>query len=339
MTAQGLICPDCGAEYRPGFDTCADCHVPLVTPPEPPDRHPLAEDRVQVASSLSPSDIRAFVTVLDVAGIVHDVQGEEKELNGPESWHPREVELTVWVESGDFERASILWNLVCEAPSTDPRVIVQRAEGRDKVHPHSEQAQPTEGSIDFDVPDSVPSEVERRVAERGRLVFMWVAIGSITVFGVVRGVFPSWSWGLVPLSLVCVVLGLRRWHLAAEEWRREQSEEQRVIQQMLVFAQNREIDVTARQLEQHRDAGGDGRRVLVSLLAIQRTPVGDLTFDQVAAIELASPGARDMLDDLIEAEGEADEKLLDALEAAIRDSRPTIEAPNELANCRTSPIG
>ena len=29
-------CPKCGAEYRPGFTTCADCGVPLVDqPPEP----------------------------------------------------------------------------------------------------------------------------------------------------------------------------------------------------------------------------------------------------------------------------------------------------------------
>lgn len=30
-------CPRCGAEYRPGFDVCADCHVPLIEePPVPP---------------------------------------------------------------------------------------------------------------------------------------------------------------------------------------------------------------------------------------------------------------------------------------------------------------
>lgn len=30
-------CPKCKTEYRPGFDTCADCHVPLVDelPAEP----------------------------------------------------------------------------------------------------------------------------------------------------------------------------------------------------------------------------------------------------------------------------------------------------------------
>jgi len=34
-------CPDCGAEYRPGFTFCSDCHVPLVSqPPEPADSRP-----------------------------------------------------------------------------------------------------------------------------------------------------------------------------------------------------------------------------------------------------------------------------------------------------------
>jgi hypothetical protein len=28
-----VICPECGAEYRPGFTECADCGVPLVDPP------------------------------------------------------------------------------------------------------------------------------------------------------------------------------------------------------------------------------------------------------------------------------------------------------------------
>lgn len=29
---RGMICPRCGAEYRPGFTRCADCEVDLVTP-------------------------------------------------------------------------------------------------------------------------------------------------------------------------------------------------------------------------------------------------------------------------------------------------------------------
>jgi hypothetical protein len=35
LNAVGGHCPRCGAEYRPGFDTCADCGLPLVPGPAP----------------------------------------------------------------------------------------------------------------------------------------------------------------------------------------------------------------------------------------------------------------------------------------------------------------
>ncbi|MDP9341770.1 MAG: hypothetical protein M3Q23_06635 [Actinomycetota bacterium] len=36
----GGHCPRCGTEYRPGFTECADCHVPLVAGPAPPQGPP-----------------------------------------------------------------------------------------------------------------------------------------------------------------------------------------------------------------------------------------------------------------------------------------------------------
>ena len=36
-----MYCPQCGAEYRPGFTRCADCEVPLVAA-KPPAPEPLA---------------------------------------------------------------------------------------------------------------------------------------------------------------------------------------------------------------------------------------------------------------------------------------------------------
>ena len=33
LNAVGGHCPRCGAEYRPGFDTCSDCSVPLLPGP------------------------------------------------------------------------------------------------------------------------------------------------------------------------------------------------------------------------------------------------------------------------------------------------------------------
>ena len=35
LNAVGGHCPRCGAEYRPGFTTCADCNLPLVPGPAP----------------------------------------------------------------------------------------------------------------------------------------------------------------------------------------------------------------------------------------------------------------------------------------------------------------
>lgn len=39
--AQGLVCPACGSEYRPGFSLCADCKVPLVDAAPAPARRGL----------------------------------------------------------------------------------------------------------------------------------------------------------------------------------------------------------------------------------------------------------------------------------------------------------
>lgn len=43
--ADAKYCPQCGAEYRPGFEMCADCHVPLVD--EPP-ALVVADERAEV---------------------------------------------------------------------------------------------------------------------------------------------------------------------------------------------------------------------------------------------------------------------------------------------------
>lgn len=49
-------CPECGAEYRPGFDTCFDCQVGLVDEPpandgstsDPLRSKPVYQERVPV---------------------------------------------------------------------------------------------------------------------------------------------------------------------------------------------------------------------------------------------------------------------------------------------------
>jgi hypothetical protein len=46
----GEYCPNCGAEYRPGFATCSDCGIPLVkgrAPADGPWNHPGGDEDVQ----------------------------------------------------------------------------------------------------------------------------------------------------------------------------------------------------------------------------------------------------------------------------------------------------
>jgi len=55
----GEYCPNCGAEYRPGFGTCADCGIPLVkgrAPDDGPWNHPGEDGDVQATA---PGDLGA----------------------------------------------------------------------------------------------------------------------------------------------------------------------------------------------------------------------------------------------------------------------------------------
>ena len=78
-----MICPECSAEYRDGFTTCADCGVPLVyaepnanhalAPPEPPVR-PGDPDEDPFCAFWSGEDPRLHAelcAVLDEAGVPH----------------------------------------------------------------------------------------------------------------------------------------------------------------------------------------------------------------------------------------------------------------------------
>ena len=53
-------CPKCGAEYRPGFTTCADCRVPLVDDPPVPSPDP---------SVATPHPDRRFVELVRVPAL------------------------------------------------------------------------------------------------------------------------------------------------------------------------------------------------------------------------------------------------------------------------------
>lgn len=70
-----MICPECGAEYRPEITECADCEVPLVAAP-PAVEHP-EPDLVQVAEISEPSLLPVVVGLLESAGIEPVVEGDE----------------------------------------------------------------------------------------------------------------------------------------------------------------------------------------------------------------------------------------------------------------------
>jgi len=68
-----MICPECRAEYREGFETCADCGVLLV------DSLPEAEDLgdlVPLRQIWQPDLLPVIISLLESHGIPHRMQGE-----------------------------------------------------------------------------------------------------------------------------------------------------------------------------------------------------------------------------------------------------------------------
>lgn len=71
-----MICPECGAEYRPGIETCADCGVPLTAEPPAEPEHP-EPDLVTLTEISEPSLLPVVVSLLEAAGIEPVVEGDE----------------------------------------------------------------------------------------------------------------------------------------------------------------------------------------------------------------------------------------------------------------------
>jgi hypothetical protein len=109
-------CPNCLAEYRPGFDTCADCGIALVPGPAPvteehaPEhtkghRHP-TEDRHEVPvvlCSLPPLEAQILVGKLTGEGLVADSDGSFPAL--AHLYLPETRLVRVWVLESQLERA------------------------------------------------------------------------------------------------------------------------------------------------------------------------------------------------------------------------------------------
>jgi len=72
-----MFCPDCGAEYRPEVQKCAECGVPLV-PALPEEEAPTPDARIVPVFRTTDSNLLPIVTsLIESAGIEYFVQGGE----------------------------------------------------------------------------------------------------------------------------------------------------------------------------------------------------------------------------------------------------------------------
>ncbi len=70
-----MFCPQCGAEYRSGFDRCADCEVAL-TPEPPPEEDHSAPSLVRVFATSEADVIPVIKSLLESAEIPFETDGE-----------------------------------------------------------------------------------------------------------------------------------------------------------------------------------------------------------------------------------------------------------------------
>jgi len=105
-----VICPNCGAEYQPGFTRCSDCLVDLVeagaeaeASTEPVERGPAAlTDPVCVYRSTQRGRLPLAESLLRSAGIPFVARGEHvQQLIGLDVFGPAEL----YVSAADAEDA------------------------------------------------------------------------------------------------------------------------------------------------------------------------------------------------------------------------------------------
>ena len=70
-----MFCPQCGAEYRPGFDRCSECGVLLTAEPPPEEDHRAVEHGTVFETSDS-ALIPVIKSVLQSADIPFNTHGE-----------------------------------------------------------------------------------------------------------------------------------------------------------------------------------------------------------------------------------------------------------------------
>ena len=113
-------CPNCLAEYRPGFDTCADCGVTLVPGPAPVTEehapadtrhrpHP-TEDRHQVPvvlATLPPLQAQLLAGRLQAEGLVASAD-EPALMSAYGGALPESRMIRVWVLESQLEQARVI---------------------------------------------------------------------------------------------------------------------------------------------------------------------------------------------------------------------------------------
>ncbi len=71
-----MYCPECGAEFRPGFDRCNECDVLLTHDPPPEADHELGDPYVRVFATSEADVIPVIKSLLQSAEIPFETDGE-----------------------------------------------------------------------------------------------------------------------------------------------------------------------------------------------------------------------------------------------------------------------
>ena len=100
-----MFCPECEAEYREGFTTCADCDVALVPKLGVATLVPLTEERSSnVVDALVQMMEHANVPyVIEAGTAIRVLDGEEVNTDEPDLWLAR-----LWVVKSKFDDAVVL---------------------------------------------------------------------------------------------------------------------------------------------------------------------------------------------------------------------------------------
>ncbi len=73
-----MFCPKCRTEYRKGFESCSECHTPLVAELSPEEESiPEFVDYEEILATFNPFDIALIKSLLDPEGILYFFQGEQ----------------------------------------------------------------------------------------------------------------------------------------------------------------------------------------------------------------------------------------------------------------------